>query len=107
MPAPVRSLVAPTFQHFHLCRSAACLRLAWRHHFVGIRRTNAQNEFTLFGLAGHDDCEPVAFPENAFTRIEPQPRLARAFVRSVTLEAVLRKDRQDIAAEIDRVRTRA
>ena len=61
---------------------------------------DAKKQLALAALARHDD--RVFGPQRRLLDVEPQVGLSRLRVGPVAGEAVLREDRQDVAAEIDR-----
>ena len=71
---------------------------AGRGHLLGgIGRDDAAEQFAGRGIAGSQNRQcPVA-------GIEPEVRLAVAFIRAVATEAVLGEDRQNLPAELGRV----
>ena len=72
-----------------------------RHHFVGIVAGDRADQLALAALARHD--HRVGLAQGAVLEVEPQVGLARLGIRPVAGEAVFREDRQDVAAEIDRI----
>ena len=73
-----------------------------RHTFVLVLRHNAEEEFTLGGFAGHDWAEVVARGKGVGAHVEAEFAFALRLVAAVALEAMGRKDRQHVAAEVNR-----
>jgi hypothetical protein len=67
-----------------------------RRHQIGfVRRADPLEQPALPAISRRDDAIAPVFG------IEPQPRLALFFIRSVTSEALVGKDRPNLAIEID------
>ena len=76
------------------------MRLRRRHELVLIRGDDALDEFADVGLAGDEGF----LGQGGVAHVEPQLALAVRFILTVATEAVVRKDRQYVAAEAHRLR---
>ena len=76
------------------------MRLGRRHEFVLVAGDDSVDEFADVGLAGDEGF----LGQRGFAEVKSQLTLAVRFVLSVAPEAVVRKDRQYVAAETDRLR---
>ena len=93
-------------QHLDLLRRQLAIRLRRRHPLLGIGAGDPPDQFALAAFARDDDGLAIFDAERPFLGVEPKLRLARLLVRAVALITVVRKDRQDVAAEIDLVALR-
>ena len=101
MCAPRGALRHPPLEQIDLRDRELFFRIQRRHHLVLVLRGDAEDEFAFLQLARRHDGNPFALPEDALVRVEPEFGFPFAVVRPVTAQAILREDRQDIAAEID------
>ena len=69
---------------------------------VGIFRSDARDQFALIRVPCHEGkTTTLEWFQSAILRIEPQLSLAVTGIGTVAMVAIVRKDRLDIAAEID------
>ena len=93
----------------HSFSSAICagsellFALRRRHHLIRIVRRDPREQFALCRIARNDRADAVEFRQRTIGRVET-PIALRAFVRPVAGEAVVRKDRADVAIEADLAR---
>jgi hypothetical protein len=106
VPAPGGALGDPAAQQFGLPGlQARLVRLRRRHHFVLVGRNDPPDELAGLGAAGNHGLDGVG--GRPFPRIQPEVGLAVAFVGTMAAEAVVRQNRQHVAAEADRFRRRS
>ena len=77
------------------------MRVGHRHHHGRVRAQDAADELALAGVAGHH--RPMAGGQRgkrALFRVEAQAALARAVVRAMALEALVRQDRPHVEVEV-------
>ena len=95
-----RTLLDPAFDRLLLRGGQLLVRLRRRHHLVLVVTENAQPHLALRQVAGLDRNHPVfARLIRALRRVEAQLRFAMFGVDPVAGEAVVRKDRPNIAVE--------
>ena len=101
MLLPRRALGNPALQRVDLFGGQSLVRKLGRHpaRFVCLR--DPLNEQTGIRLARDDWRSRLSFGECAFAGIQPQTRHARRLVRTVAVEAVIRKNRTNFALEIN------
>src|SRR5262245_50487923 len=104
MRRPVRALFDPEADQLDLRGGEPSVRVGRGHEVVGIRRGDAQEDLALLGLSGRDRAVASEIAQDAPLRVEAQVCLPRLCVGSVALEAVLRKDRADVAVEVQLLR---
>ena len=92
-----RALLDPLAQRLALLRRKRAVGIQRRHHVIRVRGEDAHDQFALLGLAGNDR----AFAQRDFAVIEAQLGFALVRVRAVAMKAVLRKDRANVAIEVD------
>ncbi len=99
---PFRPLIDPLLEDFDLMRSQHLPRFPGRHQLVRVATGDPVNHLALPALPRHDD--RFLGPERAFLGVQPQVGLSGPAVGTMTEEAVIRQDRQDLLAEIHRGR---
>ena len=87
----------PLSKQFSLCLADLFMRFGRWHDLVRIGVKNACHEFRFLGLPWLDR---PAFG-SSLKSVEAQILLAGLGIRSVTMEALIRKDGPDVAVEID------
>ena len=98
----MRFILGPVTDPLLQCIDLLCgqrfVMLRRRHPLGGIVRRDATDDFALVRLAGHDRRDTRIAPfQGAFSLVEPQAPLAVGLIHTVTLRAMLRQDRLDIA----------
>ena len=91
----------PASDEFDLRRGDLTVRFGRRHLVVRILRQQPLQHLALLGFAGHDRGDAVVGLHGLITDIETEVRLTMLRILSVTVEAVLREDRTDVAVETD------
>src|SRR5438876_101266 len=102
MTPPLRALANPLLDESDLAGSRVVERLWRRHQVVRIQGRDSAKQFALGALSRNDHGLAVFDSKRAFLGVEPQFPFARLFIRAVALETVIRKDREDVAAEVNR-----
>ena len=99
-------IVLPTLLHpgpqqllLPLCQNP--LRLRWRHKIGLVIRLDPINRFTRLRIPWHNRPNPIMIRIRSLGGIQPQVRFPRLPIGSVTVIAILRKDRSNIAIEIN------
>src|SRR5262249_40098498 len=101
MRLPLRAFRNPTVQQLNLCSSQFLAGFDRRHDLVLVLRTYALDQFAGFRFAGNNgDLAVRQGLEGIFLAIQPQFRLALAFVRPMTGVTVLGEDGPDVAVEL-------
>src|SRR4051812_1528094 len=77
------------------------MRVRRRHLLRRIRGGDALGDQARICLTRHQGGTCLALPERFFFQVEPQPSHPRAWVGTMTLEAVFGKDRANLTLEID------
>ena len=99
------ALFDPLIDESDLLGRKTLAALRRRHLLILIRRVNAQVDFAIVELPGHDAFHSLLFGEGAFAGIQSAAGLARLRIEAVALEAILGEDRADLGIEIDARRT--
>ena len=89
----------PTLEEFLLFGGKFLVRVGRRHHLIRIGEEEALHQFAGVGFTGYEGFLLQRFLPD----VESELRLAMAGVVAVAREAVVGKDRTDIAIEFDRV----
>ena len=103
-----RTLLDPFFDQLFLPRREFLVGFRRRHHLRLVGRHDSHQQFAFVRPPRDDGRKPIHDRERAFPRVQPQPALAPfatfaiVGIRSVTTNAVLRKDRPNVPVEIDR-----
>ena len=107
MSTPRGTFVDPPAERLDL-RLAERLSMGVRggHPQIRIVAGHPHHEFTLVRVFRHDRCEAPQILHGSFPQIQPQTRLSVGLIRSVTVEAAVRQDRQHLAAEAHRLHGR-
>ena len=94
-------LINPILQQADLsiCQSLAMLRRG--HAQIVIGRRHPLDQFTLSRLLGDDRRVPAQVGDGTIAMVQPQVCFTLVFVRTVTLEAMIRQNRTDVAVEVD------
>ena len=77
------------------------MRIGGRHAPGLIGRADALEEKALRGLAWRHDRAALAVGKDGLFQIESQPGHARAGIRAVALKTIVRKQRTNLALEVD------
>ena len=103
MVAKLRPLPDPRSQQCDLFCGKPLVRIL-RHDFVRIVRLDPSHQLTCFRIAGYDDFRFIVRDEVRL--IQSQVRLAALSVGAVTGVAMVRQNRLNVSAKIDRLRGR-
>ena len=87
----------PGFQQVFLFICEPFFRMGRRHFFIGIVTEDARDQLTRFGFPGDDSFQL----DSRFTFIKTQIGFAAIGIRAVTMKAILRKNRPNVAIEDD------
>ena len=102
VPRPRRAFFHPTFEQLDLRGLERLVVLRRRHHVVLVLRGDAADQLALFQRPRHHrDLAGLPLAKRRVLHVEPQLGLALVRVRAVAGEAVLGKDRTDVAVEIE------
>ena len=96
----LRALGDPTFENFFLLSGEFLVRIGRRHQLVFIGAEDPFDQIAFIRLARHEG----VLLQSGLTHIEPQFRLAMAWVVAVAVETVVREDRPHITVELDLLR---
>ena len=104
VPSKGRPFLNPALQQRRLLRCDLFARFGRRHHLIPVARVDPRQNRTLLRLSRHHGKQAVNGGKSALGRVQPQSgvpaALALFVVRSMTMKAVIRKDRPDFAGEI-------
>jgi hypothetical protein len=79
------------------------LCVARRHDVLVVRGGDTEIPIALITFSGdHGGGAALPGPEHAGVRVEAELSFPMGILRAVTVEAVIRKGRQDVAAEVER-----
>ena len=76
-----------------------------RHHFIAIGARHTHEQFTFVRLPRHDRTDAIPLFQRILAHIEPHPRVALFRIGAVALKTFLRKDRADVAIELQLLRS--
>ena len=96
--APHRALIYPTFEQGDLRGGEFAFRIRRRHQVIGVLSRDALNQLAHRAFARNH--HGIFHTKRPLFRVQPQLRLARFLVRSVTVKTIVREDGQDVAGEI-------
>ena len=97
----VRALFDPVADQLDLRRSQLHARIRRRHQVIGVLGVDATPCIALLKIARNDGPNSFTIRERPFARIHPELGFAFVRIRPVALEARFRKDRSDVAIEIN------
>lgn len=95
------ALFDPVFERELLFGFERAVGIGWRHQFRFIVGRDAAPEVALFRMAGDDWGDVVVLGVGGICLVEPKVGLPGFFIEAVALEAVFRKDRADVAVEVE------
>src|SRR5262249_23154924 len=99
---PLRPLLDPALEQRDLLRLEARADRTRRHALRLVLVKDAAQQLTLAGVARNDGVITPQIRESAGLGVEAGVGLAFALVGAVALEAGIRRDRADVAVELDR-----
>ena len=104
LEAPVltvgRALGDPAAEDIDLRGRDLLVRIRRWHHFLGVFREEALDQFAAIGVARLDRLDAILEGRGAFGGVEAELALALLGVEAVAGEAVIGKDRADVPVEI-------
>ena len=98
---PRRALVDPAREQLDLRGRDRTVRVSWRHHLVGVSRSDPANQLAARRLARDDGSMAVTFRFRGLLLIEPQSGLTLRAVGAVTVKAGVRQDRPNVTVEFN------